>query len=61
MHELAMIDGTAMKSKRIIIPSSLQRIILEQLYSNHVGIDKMGCLASESMYWVNMNACIKKS
>ena len=34
-----MIGGIAMKGKRIIIPFILQGQILEQLPSNHIGIE----------------------
>ena len=34
-HEIAMINGIATKSKRIIIPFLLQRQTLLQLHSNH--------------------------
>ena len=36
-HELAIIDGVAMKGKQIIIPFSLQMQILDQLHNNHRG------------------------
>ena len=35
-----MIDGIAMKGGRIIIPFLLQKQILEQLHSNHLGMGK---------------------
>ena len=39
-HELTMKDGIVMKCKCIIIPLVLQKQILEQLHSNHMGITK---------------------
>ena len=36
-HELAMINSIAMKGKQIIEPYLLQRQIIEQLHSNHMG------------------------
>ena len=42
--ELVMINGIAMKGKRITIPFVLQEQILEQIHSNHMGI-KMRLLA----------------
>ena len=35
-----MIDSIAMKGKQVIIPFILQNQILEQLHSNHIGIEK---------------------
>ena len=55
ISELAMIDGIAMKGKRIIILSLLQKQILQQLHSNHMGIEKMRFLAHESVYLININ------
>ena len=60
-HELAMIDGVAIKGKHVIIPSQLQTQILRQLHSSHMGIEKMGLLAHKSVYWVNMNADIENA
>ena len=51
-----MIDGIALKSKCIIVPSLLQKQILEHLHSNHMGIEKICLLIRESVYWTNMNA-----
>ena len=49
--EVSMIDGVAMKGKRIIIiPSQLQKQILSQLHSNHMGIENMRLLTYESIY-----------
>ena len=49
-NELALIDYTAMKGKRIIIPFPLQKQILQQLHSNHMGIEKIRLLIYESVY-----------
>ena len=40
-NELAVIDGIEMKGKKIIIPFQLQKQTLQQLHSNHMGIEKM--------------------
>ena len=57
-NEFALINSIAMKGSRIIIPLLLQRQILDQLHSNHMGIEKMRLLERESVYSVNMNADI---
>ena len=36
-NDLAMTDGVAMKGKQIIIPFTLQKQILDQLHSSHMG------------------------
>ena len=59
-HELAMMSGIAMKGKCIIVPNLLQRQILEQLYANHMGIEKTCLLIRESAYYINMNADIEQ-
>ena len=35
--------------------------MLEQLHTNHMGIEKMHLLIRESAYWVNMNANIEQT
>ena len=35
--EIVIIDGIAMKDRRIIVPTSLQRKAIKQLHINHVG------------------------
>ena len=57
----AMINGIAVKNKRIIIPFPLQKQILQQLHRNHMGIEKMRLLACYSVYWVYMNADIENA
>ena len=56
-----MNDGIAMKSKHKIIPYPLQKQILEQLHSNHMGIEETWLLMREQVYWVNMNADIEQT
>ena len=47
--DLAVIDGITMKGRCIIIPGELQKMALEQLCSNKMGIDtKTGLLAYKS-------------
>ena len=38
--ELDVIDGIILKGKHIVIPNSLRQQILEQLHTNHKGIEK---------------------
>ena len=39
--ELAVIDGVVLKGRHIIIPTSLKQQVLDQLHSNHIGIEKL--------------------
>ena len=56
-----MINGIAMKGRRIMLPFLLQIQIMEKLYRNNIGIKKMRLLVRELMYWVNMIADIKST
>ena len=58
-HELGMIDGIALKGKCIILLYLLQKQILEQQYSNHMGIEKTCLLARQLVCWINMNTDIE--
>ena len=56
--ELAVIDGVILKGKHIIIPTNLRHKILEQLHTNHIGIEKTKLLACKSVYQPSINAHI---
>ena len=56
--ELAVIDEVILKGRCIIIPTNLRHQILEQLHTNHMGIEKTKLLACESVYWPCINADI---
>ena len=56
--ELAVIDGVILKGRHIIIPTNLRHQILEQLHTNHMGIEKTTLPAHESVYWPSINADI---
>ena len=57
--ELAVIDGRILKGKHIVIPNSLRQQVLNQLHTNHMGIEITKLLAHESVYWSSINADIK--
>ena len=57
---LAVIDGIILKGKCIIIPNSLKEQVLNQLHTNHTGIEKIKLLACECVYWPSINADIEK-
>ena len=53
---MAVIDRVVLKGRRIVMLTSLQQQILEQLHSNHMGLQKKWCLlACVSIYWPNIN------
>ena len=58
--KLAIIYGVVLKGRHIIIPTSLKQQVLDQLHSNHMGIEKTKLLVCKSVYWSDINADIKK-
>ena len=59
--ELVVIDGMILKGRCIIIPNSLRQQVLNQLHTNHMGIEKMKLLAHKCVYWHSINAVIEKT
>ena len=58
--ELVVIDGTILKGRCIIMPNSLRQQVLDQLHTNHMGIEKTKLLACKCVYWSSINADIEK-
>ena len=58
--ELAIIDGVMLKGRHIVIPTTLKQQVLDQLHTNHMGIEKTKLLACESVHWPSINADIEK-
>ena len=55
-----IIDSITIKVKRIIIiSSSVQGKVPNQLHINSMDIERTRLLAHESIYWINMNAAIE--
>ena len=48
---LTIIDGMVLKDKRIVIPTSLHELALENLHRSHIAIVKTKERASTSMFW----------
>ena len=59
--EITTEDGIAMKGQRIIIPHSMQNMILTKLHAGHQGFEKNKLRARTSVYWRGMNSDIGKS
>ena len=49
--ELAVIDGIVLKGRHIGKPTSLRQQVLDQLHTNHMGIEKTKLPAHKSVYW----------
>ena len=54
--DMAMIDGIILNDRLNITPKELQKQVLDQFHSNHMGIKKRWLLAHESTYWIGINA-----
>ena len=59
-NEIVVIDDNAMEGRRIKIPTTVQDKTLKQQHLNHMGIENIRLLATESIYWINMNADIEE-
>ena len=53
--DLEVIDGIIMKGMCVITPEIIKVWVLDQLYINHMVIEKLKHLACESIYWDNIN------
>ena len=58
--KLAVIDGVVMEGRYILIPTNLQQQVLDQLHTNHMGIEKTKLLAHKSVYWADIYTYIEK-
>ena len=58
--ELAVEDGIAMKSHRIIIPTVLKKEILTKLHAAHQGTEKTKLRARTAVYWRRLNKDINE-
>ncbi|XP_062717184.1 uncharacterized protein K02A2.6-like [Aedes albopictus] len=58
-HELSSQSGLVFRGDRIVIPSSLHRIMIEKLHATHSGIESTLRLARQNIFWPGMNRQIK--
>ena len=56
--ELAVADGLVLKGTRIVVPKTLQPVVLEQLHYAHQGAEKCKLMAKGSVFWASINADI---
>ena len=57
--DIGVIHGIILKCRQIIIPKKLQKQALDQLDSNHMGIEKTRFLACKLICWIGINANIE--
>ena len=51
IEDLSMENRLITKGARLLIPSTLQRKVMEQIYDGHLGIEKCMLKARESVFW----------
>ena len=56
---MVVMDGIILKGRQIIILKELQKQVMDQLHTNHMGIEKTRLLAYESIYWIGINTDIE--
>ena len=57
--DLYTIEGVPFKDNKMLIPSSLRRIVLEGLHSAHQGVKGMLANARERFFWPGLDACVR--
>ncbi|XP_063960476.1 uncharacterized protein K02A2.6-like [Lytechinus pictus] len=50
--------GLLLKLQKVIIPSSMRKLMLEKLHQSHHGVEKTKRLARDVLFWPGMNADI---
>ncbi|XP_037799859.1 uncharacterized protein LOC119594848 [Penaeus monodon] len=58
--ELSVEDGLVIKGSRVIIPASMQKLVLDRIHKGHQGITKCQLRAKESVYWTSINKDIEE-
>lgn len=59
-HEFMVQNDCIYKGIRVMVPSSLQKLVLEELHEAHIGIVKMKALARSYCYWRNIDKDIEE-
>lgn len=58
--EFTIDSNILFKGSRVVIPSSLQQQVLEELHYTHVGVTKMKQLARRYVYWMSIDKDIER-
>ena len=58
--ELSVENGLILKGDRLVIPSSMQKEILDKVHTSHQGIIKCQLRAKTCVYWPNINKDIEE-
>lgn len=56
----SIMQGVIFKNNRVVIPTSLQSLVLSELHYTHLGITKMKQLARNYVYWYRIDKDIEK-
>jgi hypothetical protein len=59
--ELSVELGCVLWGSRVIVPSSLQEMVLKELHETHPGITKMKMLARSYVWWPKMDSMIEET
>ena len=59
-EELSMINGVLFKGESLIIPSTMRKAVLKQLYQAHMGIEKTKWKARASIFWPQIKQQIEE-
>lgn len=55
-----MVDDIVMKGSKLVIPSSLRKLMLQKIHEGHLGEVKCKRRAREVMYWPRINQDISQ-
>lgn len=58
--ENTCIDGLMFKGHKIIVPSIIQKEMLDRIHSSHLGVIKCKSRARESLFWPGMTSSIQE-
>uniref|UniRef100_A0A5S6R6A2 RNA-directed DNA polymerase n=1 Tax=Trichuris muris TaxID=70415 RepID=A0A5S6R6A2_TRIMR len=58
-NSLSVVDGCLLSAERIVVPETLQRLVLRQLHRGHMGMVRMKALARSHVYWPGLDAQIE--